>query len=107
VEWGSNGDVLDKSLCLQQWRLGIDGDESCNSFRNGDRGRVGYEGWPGYKIRGALPTPVSQAVNSRSIWLLHIAESEVRVNMFEGHRALHTFRPKVNGWTEGTKRELA
>jgi hypothetical protein len=34
-------------------------------------------------------------------------ESEVRVNRFEGHRAQHAFRPKVNGWTEGTKRELA
>ena len=31
-------------LCLQQWRMGINGDESCKSFRNGDRERgVGYQ----------------------------------------------------------------
>src|SRR6478672_9135091 len=38
MEWGANGEVLDKCLCLQQRRLGTSGEESCKSFRNGDRG---------------------------------------------------------------------
>jgi len=108
VEWGSNGDVLDKSLCLQQWRLGINGDESCNSFRNGDRGR-------GRGMKHARSQDKSRSAHNSfaggalafHIWLLHSAESEVRVNRFEGHRAQHAFRPKVNGWTEGTEWELA
>jgi len=39
MEWGGNGEVLDKCLCLQQQRLGTNGEESHKSFRNGDRGR--------------------------------------------------------------------
>jgi hypothetical protein len=38
-KWGSDGDVLDKGLCLQQWRMEINGEEFCKSFRNGDRER--------------------------------------------------------------------
>ena len=33
-------------------------------------------------------------------------ESEVAVNRFEGHGARHAFRPKVNGWSEGTEWDL-
>src|SRR5690349_15244351 len=34
-KWGSNGEDLDKGLCLQQRRMGTHGEESCKSFRNG------------------------------------------------------------------------
>jgi len=39
MEWGANGEVLDKCLCLQRRRLGTHGEESCKSFRNGEQGR--------------------------------------------------------------------
>jgi hypothetical protein len=39
IGMGTNGDVLDKGLCLQHRRLGINGEELRKSFRNGDRGR--------------------------------------------------------------------
>ena len=41
------------------------------------------------------------------VWLLYRAESEVQVNRFEGQQGTGTFRPKVKGWSEGTKREPA
>src|ERR1051326_1505145 len=52
MKWGANGDVLDKWVCLQQRRLGTNGEESCKSFRNGDRGRVGYPGLPRIDLWG-------------------------------------------------------
>jgi hypothetical protein len=54
-KWGSNGDVLNKCLCLQQSRMGIHGEESSKSFRNGDQGRgVGVSMDPRYEPGGFL-----------------------------------------------------
>jgi hypothetical protein len=63
MEWGANGEVLDKCLCLQQRRLGTNGEESCKSFRNGDRGGGRVSRAPQIQPITRLAKQISQRIN--------------------------------------------